>query len=136
MTCYFVLEVQKWHTIILVSSKDWIKTWLISCLVFWAKWADGIYFPPCLKSTYLTFNFFSITPFLPYLMLALISPVYLLLTDKTNGACILMIIKRHFDDYIHKKHLSKRHNRQVDIYFSFCNVIENWNKSCLLSQII
>ena len=58
-------------------------------------------------------------------MLALISPVYLLLTDKTNGACILMIIKRHFDDYIHKKHLSKRHNRQVDMYFSFCNVIEN-----------
>ena len=52
-------------------------------------------------------------------MLALINPVYLLLTDKTNGAGILMIVKRHFDDYIHKKHLSKRHNKQVDIYFIF-----------------
>ena len=52
-------------------------------------------------------------------MLALINPVYLLLTGKTNGAGILMIIKKHFDDYIHKKHLSKRHNTQVDIYFIF-----------------
>ena len=52
-------------------------------------------------------------------MLALINLVYLLLTDKTNGAGILMIIKRHFDDYLHKKHLSKRHNKQVDIYFIF-----------------
>ena len=39
-------------------------------------------------------------------MLALTNPVYLLLTDKTNGAGILIIIKRHFDDCIHKKHLS------------------------------
>ena len=52
-------------------------------------------------------------------MVALINPVCLLLTDKTNGAGILMIIKRHFDDYIHKKHLLKRHNTQVDIYFIF-----------------
>ena len=52
-------------------------------------------------------------------MLALINPVYLLLTGKTNGEDILMIIKKHFDDYIHKKHLSKRHNTQVDIYFIF-----------------
>ena len=51
-------------------------------------------------------------------MLALINPVYLLLTDKTNGTSILMIIKRHFDDYIHKKHLLK-HNTQVDIYLNF-----------------
>ena len=50
-------------------------------------------------------------------MLDLINPVYLLLTEKTNGAGILMIIKRHFDYYLHKKHLSKRHNTQVDIYF-------------------
>ena len=50
-------------------------------------------------------------------MLALINPVYLLLTDTTNGASILMIIKRHFDNY--QKHLSKRHNTQVDIYFIF-----------------
>ena len=40
-------------------------------------------------------------------MLALINPVYLLLIDETNGAGILIIIKSHFDDYIHKKHLSK-----------------------------
>ena len=52
-------------------------------------------------------------------MLTLNNPVYLLMTDKTKGAGILMIIKRHFDDYIHKKHLSKRHNTQVDIYFIF-----------------
>ena len=52
-------------------------------------------------------------------MFALITPVYLLLTNKTNGAGILMIIKRHFDDYIHTKHLSKRRNTQVDIYFIF-----------------
>ena len=52
-------------------------------------------------------------------MLALINPVYLLLTDKTNGAGILMIIKRHFHDYIHKKHLSKRHITQDNIYFIF-----------------
>ena len=52
-------------------------------------------------------------------MLALINAGYLSLTDKTNGAGILMITKRHFDDYIHKKHLSKRHNTQVDIYFIF-----------------
>ena len=50
-------------------------------------------------------------------MLALVNPAYLLLTDKTNG--ILIIIKRHFDDYLHKKHLSKRNNKQVDIYFIF-----------------
>ena len=49
-------------------------------------------------------------------MLALINPVYLLLTEETNGASILMITKRHVDDYIHKKHLSKRQNTQVDIY--------------------
>ena len=52
-------------------------------------------------------------------MLGLITPVYLLLTDKTNGTSILMIIKRHFDDYILKKNLSKRHNTQVEIYFIF-----------------
>ena len=52
-------------------------------------------------------------------MIPLINPVYLLLTNKTNGASILMITKRHLDDYIHKKHLSKRHNTQVDIYFIF-----------------
>ena len=52
-------------------------------------------------------------------MLPLINPVYILLTDKTNGAGILIIIKRHFDDYIHKNHLSKRHKTQVDIYFVF-----------------
>ena len=52
-------------------------------------------------------------------MLALINPVYLLLIDKTNGAGILMIVKRHFDDYIHKKHLSKGHNTQDHIYFIF-----------------
>ena len=52
-------------------------------------------------------------------MLDLINPVYQLLTGKTKGAGILIIIKRHFDDYIHKKHLSKRHNTQVDIYFIF-----------------
>ena len=52
-------------------------------------------------------------------MLGLINPVFLLLTGKTNGAGILMIIKRHFDGYIHKKHLSKRHNIQVDIYSIF-----------------
>ena len=52
-------------------------------------------------------------------MLALINPVYLLLTDKTNRADILIIIKSHFDDYIHKIHLSKRHNTQVHIYFIF-----------------
>ena len=40
-------------------------------------------------------------------MLALTNPVYLLLKDKTNGAGILIIIKRHFDDDIHKKHLSQ-----------------------------
>ena len=40
-------------------------------------------------------------------MLALTNPAYLLLTDQTNGARILIIIKRHFDDYIHKKHLPK-----------------------------
>ena len=40
-------------------------------------------------------------------MLALIYHVYLLSTDKTNGAGILIIIKRHFDEYIHKKRLSK-----------------------------
>ena len=119
MACYFVLEVQKQHIIILVSSKNWIKTWLISCVVSLAKWADGIYLPSCLKSTHLPLKIFSITPFLPYLMLALINPVYLLLTEKTNGVGILIIIKRHFDDYIHKKHLSKRHNTQVDIYFIF-----------------
>ena len=92
MACYFVLEVQKQHTIILVSSKNWIKTWLISCVVSLAKWADGIYLPSCLKSTHLPLKIFSITPFLPYLMLALINPVYLLLTGKTNGAGILIII--------------------------------------------
>ena len=52
-------------------------------------------------------------------MLALINPVYLLLTDKTNGADILMIIKRYFHDYIHKKHLSKRRITQDNIYFIF-----------------
>ena len=62
---------------------------------------------------------FSLTPFLSYLMLILINPVYLLLTDKTNEAGILMIIKGHFDDYIHKKNLSKRHNTQDEIYFTF-----------------
>ena len=50
-------------------------------------------------------------------MLALINPEYLLLTEKTSGAGILMITKRHFDNYIHKNHLSKRHNTQVDILF-------------------
>ena len=69
-------------------------------------------YPPSIKN-------FPLTPFLPYLMLALINPVYLLLTDKTNGTGILITIKKHFDDYIHKKHLSKRHNTQVDIYFIF-----------------
>ena len=53
-------------------------------------------------------------------MLALINPAYLLLTDKTNGAGILMIIKRYFDDYTKKKkHLPKPHNTQDDIYFIF-----------------
>ena len=52
-------------------------------------------------------------------VLALINPVYLLSTDETNGAGILVIIKRHFDDYIHKNHLSKCDNTQVDIYFIF-----------------
>ena len=52
-------------------------------------------------------------------MLPLINPVYILLTDKTNGAGILMIVKRHFDDYIHKNNSSKRHNTQADIYFVF-----------------
>ena len=52
-------------------------------------------------------------------MLALINPVYLSLTDKTNGASILMTTKRHVDDYIHKKYLSKCHITQVDIYFMF-----------------
>ena len=52
-------------------------------------------------------------------MLALINPIYLLLIDKTKRAGILIITKMHFDDYIHKKHLSKRHNTQVDIYFIF-----------------
>ena len=51
-------------------------------------------------------------------MLVLVNPVYLL-TDKADAAGILTIIKSHFDDYIHKKHLSKRHNTQVDIYFIF-----------------
>ena len=68
--------------------------------------------PPSIKNV-------SLTPFLPYLLLALINAVYLLLTEKTNGAGILMNIKRHFDDYIHKKHISKRHNTQADIYFFF-----------------
>ena len=45
--------------------------------------------------------------------------MYILLTEKTNEAGILMIIKRHFDDYINKNLLSKRHNKQVDIYFIF-----------------
>ena len=44
-------------------------------------------------------------------MLALINPVYLLLTDKTKRAGIFIITKRHFDDYIHKKYLPKRHNK-------------------------
>ena len=52
-------------------------------------------------------------------MLALINSVYLLLTDKTNGAGTLMITKTHVDDYIHKKNLPKRHNTQVEIYFMF-----------------
>ena len=52
-------------------------------------------------------------------MLTLINPVYLLLTDKNNRAGILMTTKRHVDDYIHKKYLSKCHNTQVDIYFMF-----------------
>ena len=69
-------------------------------------------YPPSIKN-------FSLTPFLPYLVLALINPVYLLLTEKTNGVGILMNIKGHFDDYIHKKHISKRHNTQADIYFFF-----------------
>ena len=46
-------------------------------------------------------------------MLALINPVYLLLTEKTNRAGILVIIKRHFDDYTHKNYLSKHHNTQA-----------------------
>ena len=45
-------------------------------------------------------------------MLVLVNPVYLL-TDKADAAGILTIIKSHFDDYIHKKHLSKRHNTKV-----------------------
>ena len=66
------------------------------------------YLPLALFKKYPTFiKFFSLTPLLPYIMLALTNPVYLLLTDQTNGAGILIIIKRHFDDYIHKKHLSK-----------------------------
>ena len=52
-------------------------------------------------------------------MLALINSVYLLLTDKTNGAGTLMITKTHVDDHIHKKNLPKRHNTQVEIYFMF-----------------
>ena len=40
-------------------------------------------------------------------MLTPINPVNLLLTDKTNGAGILIIMKKHFDDDIQKKHLSK-----------------------------
>ena len=102
-----LLEVQKQHTIILVSSKDWIKTWLITCLVSLATWPDGIYLLPCLKSTHLPLNFFPFTPLLPYIMLALTNPVYLLLTDQTNKVGILIIIKRHSDDYIHKTHLPK-----------------------------
>ena len=50
---------------------------------------------------------------LPYLIPALTNPVYLLLTDKTNRAGILMII------YIHKKPLPKRQKAQTDIYFIF-----------------
>ena len=58
-------------------------------------------------------------PFLPYLMLALINPVYQLLTDKTNIADILMII------YIHKQCLWKRHNTQVGIWFIFARQIKS-----------
>ena len=46
---------------------------------------------------------------LPYLMPALTNPVYLLLTDKTNKAGIMII----------KKPLSKGQNTQIDIYFIF-----------------
>ena len=46
---------------------------------------------------------------LPYLMPALTNPVYLLLTDKTNIAGIMMI----------KKPLPKGQNTQIDIYFIF-----------------
>ena len=49
----------------------------------------------------------------PYVMSVLTNPVYLLLTDKTNRAGILMII------YIHKKPLPKGQNTQIDIYFIF-----------------
>ena len=72
-----------------------------------------------------TWENFPLATFLPYLVLAPINPVYLLLTDKTNGAGILIIIKRHFDDYIHKQHISKRHNPQVDVYFIFAMQLKN-----------
>ena len=66
------------------------------------------YLPPALFKKYpASIKFFSLTPLLPYIMLALTNPVYLLLADQTNGEGILIIIKRHFDDYIQKKHLPK-----------------------------
>ena len=93
-----------------------MTNWLPSFLDKVGRW----YLPPFLLKKYPpSIKNFPLTPSLPYLMLALINPVYLLLTDKTNGAGILLITRRHVDDYIHKKHLSKRHNRKADIYFVF-----------------
>ena len=57
------------------------------------------YLPPSLFKKYPpSIKIFSLAPFLRYLMLALINPVYLLLKDKTNGAGTLMIIKGNFND--------------------------------------
>ena len=44
--------------------------------------------------------------------------MYLLSTDKTNGARILIFI------YIKSIYLPKRHNTQVDIYFIFAMQLE------------
>ena len=90
-----MLDVQKQRT---------MTNWLSSFLGKVGRW----YLPPALFKNYpSSIKFFSLTPLLPYVMLALINPVYILWTDKANGEGTLIIIKRHFDDYIHKKHLSK-----------------------------
>ena len=100
---------------------------------------DGIYCPILKKYTpFIKKMFPPPASFLPYLMLVLINPVYLLLTEKTNWPGILTMIYIYI--YICIKFLSKPHNTQVGIYFTFAMEskigIDPFYQSCYLTYSV
>ena len=100
------------------------------------------YLPPALFKKYPpSINFFSITPLLPYLMLALTNPVYLLLTDQTNGAAILIIIKKAFWRLYTQKAFTKTYflsfeERCISVIISVFQIVSSGKQENPLSREI